>query len=103
MKKLSKLILLVIISMVFWRFGYAEVIELDNQNPDHCRQQIFNSSDHYPVILASSLQDAKNKMKSVFATLVFKNGPNDYGSAWQCAYTNANNDDARALTKKTSV
>ena len=49
-------------------------------------------------IEASSIQEAQDKMKTVLATLTLKNGPNDYGSAWQCAYANVNNEDARALT-----
>lgn len=30
--------------------AFANVIELDNENPDHCRQQLANSIDQTPVV-----------------------------------------------------
>lgn len=31
-------------------YTYADIIELDSFNPDHCRQQILKSADNLPVI-----------------------------------------------------
>ena len=44
--KLSLCVLAVAISSV----SYANIIELDALNPDHCRQQLLNSKDYVPVI-----------------------------------------------------
>lgn len=46
-------------------YTYADVIELDAFNPDHCRQQILNSTDDIPVIATytSGNQDSELFMK----------------------------------------
>lgn len=35
----------------------AEVIELDAYNPDHCRQQLLNSTDELPIIATYNSED----------------------------------------------
>lgn len=40
------------LASVISSYTYANVIELDAFNPDHCRQQILQSTDEMPVIAA---------------------------------------------------
>jgi hypothetical protein len=46
-------------------YAYADVIELDAFNPDHCRQQILKSTDDLPVVAAytSNNKDSESFMK----------------------------------------
>lgn len=46
-------------------YAYADIIELDAFNPDHCRQQILKSTDDLPVIAAytSGNSDSESFMK----------------------------------------
>jgi hypothetical protein len=48
--------------------GYAEIIELDNQDPDHCRQQVISDKDDVPVVLAyfSWCEPAKEFIQNIF-------------------------------------
>lgn len=88
--------------------GYSTEFESSFQGKNyyyaHQAQQKYDTPEvwsfHITGVEANNLQDARNKIKQAFATLAFKNGPNDYGAAWQCAYTTANNDDAEAVTSK---
>jgi len=48
--KMIKTILFLLLSFAFTAV-YADVVELDNQNPDHCRQQILAAKDQLPVIM----------------------------------------------------
>jgi hypothetical protein len=41
-----------VFAAVISSYAYADIIELDALNPDHCRQQILNSADNIPVIAA---------------------------------------------------
>jgi hypothetical protein len=45
-------------------YAYADIIELDALNPDHCRQQILHSTDNLPVIAAytSNEYDGNSKL-----------------------------------------
>lgn len=45
-------------------YTYADIIELDAFNPDHCRQQILQSTDDLPVIAAytSNQYDDNSKL-----------------------------------------
>lgn len=51
MVKLNAIALSVLTTAVS-SYAYADVIELDALNPDHCRQQILKSVDELPVIAA---------------------------------------------------
>lgn len=57
--KVFKKIALCMLTAFSTSYAYADVIELDASNPDHCRQQILNSTDDLPIIAA------------------YKNNPND--------------------------
>lgn len=46
-------------------YAYADVIELDAFNPDHCRQQILKSTDELPVIAAYT-SDSNDGNSQVF-------------------------------------
>ncbi|HEX4044250.1 MAG TPA: hypothetical protein VHZ76_01110 [Gammaproteobacteria bacterium] len=45
-------------------YAYADIIELDAVNPDHCRQQILQSTDNLPIIAAytSNQYDDNSKL-----------------------------------------
>lgn len=45
---------LFLLSVAISNYSYANIIELDAANPDHCRQQILQSTDEVPVIAAYS-------------------------------------------------
>lgn len=45
-----KKISLLVWAALFSNFTYAEIIELDAYNSDHCRQQLLKSTDELPVI-----------------------------------------------------
>src|SRR5689334_17349113 len=59
-KKLSLFLFAVAISS----YTYADIIELDAINPDHCRQQILQSTDDLPIIAAytSNQSDGNSKL-----------------------------------------
>ncbi len=63
--RMFKKIALCLCAVAISSYTYADVIELDAFNPDHCRQQILNSADDIPVIAAytSDNQDSELFMK----------------------------------------
>ncbi len=50
--KMFKKISLLLVAAAISSYTYADIIELDAVNPDHCRQQILQSTDELPVIAA---------------------------------------------------
>lgn len=48
--KIFKRFALCLFAAAISSYAYADIIELDALNPDHCRQQILNSTDELPVI-----------------------------------------------------
>lgn len=47
-------ITLCLLAVAISSYAYADIIELDAINPDHCRQQILQSPDNLPIIAAYS-------------------------------------------------
>lgn len=45
-----KKIVLTFLCCIFMQSSSAKVIELDNRNSDHCRQQLANSHDQFPIV-----------------------------------------------------
>lgn len=64
--KMFKKMALCLIAAAISSYTFADVIELDALSPDHCRQQILNSTDETPVIAAylSNDQDSDLFMKN---------------------------------------
>lgn len=52
--KIAKKIALSLFTAVISSYAFADIIELDTFNPDHCRQQILQSKDELPVIASYS-------------------------------------------------
>lgn len=48
--KMFKKFALCLFAAIISSYAYADIIELDAFNPDHCRQQILQSADELPVI-----------------------------------------------------
>lgn len=52
--KMFKRMTLCLLAAAISSYAYADIIELDAVNPDHCRQQILQTTDDLPVIVAYS-------------------------------------------------
>lgn len=73
--------------------AHAELIELDTQSPDHCRQQVLNAPDEMPVILAyfDGCEPAKKFIENVYEPIAkehpertfFKYNMDSNSSDWQ--------------------
>jgi len=50
--KMFKKFALCVFAAAISSYAYADIIELDAFNPDHCRQQILKSTDELPIIAA---------------------------------------------------
>jgi len=61
--KMFKKIALCLFATIISSYSYANIVELDAVNPDHCRQQILKSTDNLPVIAAytSNPNDGNSK------------------------------------------
>ena len=61
--KTFKKIALCLFATIISSYSYANIVELDAVNPDHCRQQILRSTDNLPVIAAytSNSNDRNSK------------------------------------------
>ena len=62
MKMFNKFVLCLFAAAIS-SYAYADVIELDAINPDHCRQQILQSTDDLPVIAAYTSNQYDNNSK----------------------------------------
>ena len=62
--KIFKKFALCLFAVAISNYAYADVIELDAVNPDHCRQQILQSADELPIIAAytSNQHDGNSKL-----------------------------------------
>ncbi len=79
-KKFSLIMLATVISSN----TYAEIIELDAINPDHCRQQLLKSTDELPVIAAytSNPNDGNSKLFMKKFELLAKGHPDRTFFKW---------------------